>query len=541
MSKKNKHPGEAAHATSLQSSNKKNAFSPFATRTFWVRLIIVCQMTLLAVQFAPNISTNGDDAVYYILGKSLASGHGYRNIHLAQSPIATSYPIVFPAFLAITHFLTDAPLLAKILVMCLGLLATLASLYLFGSWTRQYALPLMMCIAGCAVMNQHAIELLSEIPYVALSLASLLLLDKSYNDPNNKRLFWLTIFVSILPMNCRSIGMAFSGAFIIANLLNKRYRYAVAHCLLLACSIVFFKMLTSWNTPYVLQLFQVNSYDPEQGYATLSEMMLRVIANISKYSSEILPGALFPSFAKANPNLARPLGVGLSLLMGIGCLKNAFLPSRLVSYYIVFYCGILSLWQAQWSSGRFLAGIMPFLFFLLFVGLSTVWEVALGIGKQTQGIIRKVFSQNPLSSLSKAQAATLWAIALLFTIDCVALQIQNRDIRRVSTADWTNFNSCADWIRLNTPKDAIVVSRKTELVYLRSRRQGMLYPFSRDKEKVIAEIKKQGASYILVDGFAWTGTTQRYLYPALMAHPEFYRIVYVLKNPNTFVLQVTGK
>jgi hypothetical protein len=69
----------------------------------------------------------------------------------------------------------------------------------------------------------------------------------------------------------------------------------------------------------------------------------------------------------------------------------------------------------------------------------------------------------------------------------------------------------------------------------------MLYPYSRDREKVIAEIKKQHATYILCDGFYWTGTTQRYLYPALAAHPEMYRIVYALRNPDTFVLQIIDK
>jgi hypothetical protein len=541
MGKKSKHAADTAKTpASPLLKNNKNAFTVFASQTFWLRLIIIGQMALLCLQFAPDISTNGDDAVYYILGKSLASGHGYRNIHLAQSPIATSYPIVFPAFLAITHFFTDAPLLAKILVMCLGLLATLASFYLFRSWTPWFALPLTILIGCSAVMNQHAIELLSEIPYVLLTVLSLLLLEKSYREPHKKWLFWLVIFVSILPMNCRSVGMAFSGAFILANLLNKHYRYAIAHCALLAASIVFFKMLTSWNTPYVLQLFQVNSYDPEQGFASLSEMMARVTANISKYSSEILPGALFPSFAQANAGLVKPLGICMSLLIGVGCLRNAFLPSRFVGFYTVFYCGILSLWQAQWSSGRFLAGIMPFLLFLLFVGVSTVWEVAIGIGKKASAL-RDVFMKNPLSSLSKAHVLTAWIIAAAFSLDCIGAQIQNRDQRKRVTADWANFYSCADWLRVNTPKDAIVVSRKAELVYVRGHRQGMLYPFSRDKEKVISEIKKQGASYILVDGFAWTGTTQRYLYPALMAHPEFYHIVYALKNPNTFVLQVTGK
>jgi hypothetical protein len=525
----------------MNKTKNKNPFLIFSSHTFWLRIIIICQMGLLGLQFAPNISTNGDDAVYYILGKSLATGQGYHNIHLTGSPVSTQYPVVFPAILAVTHFFTNNPLSAKILVMCMGLLVTIASFYLFKSWAMWYITPLVFLTGSSAVLNQHAIELLSEIPYLLLSLLSLLLLEKSYKNPNKKWLFWLTIFVSVLPMNCRSIGMAFSGAFLVANLLNKKFRYVFAHIIVLVATIIFYKMLTSWNTPYIIQLFQINSYDPDQGYASISEMITRFTTNVSVYSSSILPEAFIPSFTHANQGPANILGVLMSLLIGIGCIRNFFLPSRFISFYIVFYCGILSLWQTQWSSGRFLAGIMPFLFFLFFAGISTLWEFCIKAGGHASTYLRSLFVNNYLSSISRTHTLILLAIAMLFAFDNTSMQIQNCDQRKQSTNDWANFNSCADWLRLNTPKDAIVVSRKAELVYLRSNRQGMLYPYSRDREKVIAEIKKQHATYILCDGFYWTGTTQRYLYPALAAHPEMYRIVYALRNPDTFVLQIIDK
>jgi hypothetical protein len=524
-----------------ETAKRFNIISLFSSTTFWLKLIIMGQMVLLGLQFTPDISTNGDDAVYYILGKSLATGQGYRNIHLAGAPVSTSYPLVFPCFLAMTHFFTHTPLIAKILVACLGCIATLASFYLFRLWASWYLVPLLILISSLSVLNQHALELLSEIPYVVLTLLSLIFLEKSYKSPHLKGLFWITILLSILPMNCRSIGMAYSGAFIIANLLNKKYSYAIAHCLVLTASIVAFKMLTSWNTVYVLQLLQVNSYDPEQGYASLSEMIARVTANIGRYSSEILPEALLPSFVHAHAGIVRPLGVCLSLLIAMGSVRSLFLPYRLVGLYVVFYCGILSLWQVQWSSGRFLSGIMPFLLFLLFMGISTLWEGVHKIKNHTPGVWKALFFNNPLSAISKTHKAVLWCLAFLLMIDNTSYQVINADHRKQLSADWVNFFSCADWIRENTPKDAIVVSRKTEHVYVRSGRQGVLYSFSRDKEKVISDIKSSHASYIIVDNFFWTQTSQRYLYPALSAHPELYHIVYALRNPDTYVLQLANK
>ena len=68
----------------------------------------------------------------------------------------------------------------------------------------------------------------------------------------------------------------------------------------------------------------------------------------------------------------------------------------------------------------------------------------------------------------------------------------------------------------------------------------MNYQLSYDKQKVIDSILCHHASYIIVDGFFWTHTTERYLYPALESHPELYRIVYARKNPNTYVLEIVN-
>src|SRR5512143_3364268 len=42
-----------------------------------------------------------DDGIYVILGKALASGEGYRYIHLPGAPYATHYPPGYPLFLAL--------------------------------------------------------------------------------------------------------------------------------------------------------------------------------------------------------------------------------------------------------------------------------------------------------------------------------------------------------------------------------------------------------------------------------------------------------
>ena len=50
--------------------------------SFWIKVAIIIQFILLAWQFYPSPSTNGDNAKYYILGTALSELKGYRQIHL---------------------------------------------------------------------------------------------------------------------------------------------------------------------------------------------------------------------------------------------------------------------------------------------------------------------------------------------------------------------------------------------------------------------------------------------------------------------------
>ena len=538
MAKKHSKSNIHAEKQSVTVTSKASAWKLFASQTFWLKIIIVGQMILLSMQFSPDISTNGDDAVYYIIGKSIATGQGYHNIHIVNHPVMTQYPAVLPLILSVTDFFTDKLLYAKLIILCMGCFITLTAFYLFRRWTPNAALPLTLMIAVSSVLNQHSIEILSETPYILLSLLALLLFEKSVESPGKKWLFALTIFVSILPMNCRSIGLAFSAAFMLSTLLQKRYRYAAAHFVLLGIAAVLFKMATAWNNPYLVQLLQRNAYDPEQGLATMPEMVSRIVTNIVTYTTDILPHSIMPSLTESYAGPAKLIGILLVLIIGIGFVRSLFLKYRIAGIYALFYCGILSMWQTQWTSARFLSGILPILFFLFIVGLTAIQELfSKAEGSSFVNSLKKKYA-GTLAPLTLTALIGVWIAVLIAAGDSTAYQLNAANPNQKLTPDWVNFYSCADWIRENTPQSAVVVSRKAELVYLRAKREGMIYPYSHDPEKVIQAIKDGHASYIIFDSFFWTGTTGRYLYPALVRHPEMYRVVYAVRNPDTYVLEI---
>src|SRR5205085_5084384 len=73
--------------------------------------LLAAALALVAGIFAVDTLPIGgfyDDAFYVILAKSLATGHGYRNLNLPGAPFATHYPPGYPLLLAVLWWLGPA-------------------------------------------------------------------------------------------------------------------------------------------------------------------------------------------------------------------------------------------------------------------------------------------------------------------------------------------------------------------------------------------------------------------------------------------------
>jgi hypothetical protein len=494
---------------------------PYALPGFWVRVLVVTQLLFLAAEFSPDLSTNGDDARYYLLGKSLLAGNGYRDLYDPANAIHTQYPPLFPALLGIADAVTHSPLLPKLLI---GLLSA-GILLLLWRYTRQrfavIALALALFTALSSSIAGHATLLMSEIPFLFATLAALMLYECSRKIPGMGVLFWAATLVSLCPVFIRSAGLAFSAAWVLCALFDKRYKLAAAHGLLFIGITLLLRLSTEWDSPYVDQLFRKNQYDPELGFVTAAEMAARIGQNVRLYLFSITPHAVLG--IPLSKNSALTASIAILIPAAIGWIRNFMLPTRFISIYLLLYAGTIGMWQVQWSSVRFLIPVLPFIALFLFLGVQTIVEF----------FARRCNIALPPQRL----AGIAIAVALLLSIANVTEHLRQIKTGSSLTQDWKNFYSCADWIRLNTPSDAIVVNRKPELFYLRAQRKGFVYPFSHDVEKVVAGLEQGGARYCVLDNFSWTNTSARYLFPAIMSHPERFKVVYSLRNPDTYILE----
>jgi len=502
----------------------------------FVKMTVALQLGLLMWQFSPELSINGDNAVYYLLGKALSQGKGYRKICVVDEPVERKYPMGTSLLIASTQFLTNTPLLAQVLMGVMGACITLLCYYLFrSSLSPPLLLACILPVAASGLLAESELVLMSETPYIVATLAALLLRQVLHRNPTRVVVFVSTMLVSIMPIHFRSVGIVFSAAWIVDELLSRNYRSALVHAALVAVTMGFYKSLSPTQSDYVGTLFLKSSYDPEMGEITAGQLLRRVVRNANLHLGVIIPKSLFPFSRPSALVLRRILTWFLLASAFVGWIRSLGSRHRISALYVLFYMGIVLVWPIP--SERRITCILPFLLLFTVLGLDAVLHASIPIRKTS---VRRLFGalRSAESLISRrSQKLALGLITVVVVGFNVQYRIANPHRSDDLTPDWVNFYDCAHWVRRNTPKNAIVMSRKPSLFYIRARRKGCMYPYSHDVDEVIEAMERMNVTHVVFDNFGWTRTTAKYLYPAIMSYPNRFEVVYVLKNPDTYVLR----
>jgi hypothetical protein len=148
----------------------------------------------------PHLGYYHDDSLYFVSGKSLAAGDGYRISSLPGEPYQTKYPPLYSALLAIVwkinpSFPSNLPIAT--LVAWLSLPAYLAMLWLFlrqisFSWRDQCLLVLVAGLSPIAAV--FSFSLMPELLFTALLLGSVWLAERAL-QPNASA--WLAVLAGV--------------------------------------------------------------------------------------------------------------------------------------------------------------------------------------------------------------------------------------------------------------------------------------------------------------------------------------------------------
>ena len=496
-----------------------------------VRFILVVQALLLLLRFDPDLCTNGDNARYYLLGRALATGQGYRQIEHPDKPVESQYPPLFPALIAVTGGLAGSPLPAKVLVAVMGLLSTVLLWRILRRHAPDHATVVVALYAGSSFVADYSTFVMSEMPYLFFSLLALEAWEWCAAGPPGRRALIAACALSVLPIACRSAGVAFSVAWIACALWSGRRRLAAGHALGLLVVLAAGWALSPGGSSYLSQLVQVNSYRPDAGAAGAGSLLARVGRNVSAYAGPILGESFVPAWYELPGGVRMALTFCLVPLLIAGWVLTLRSPLRLAAVYVALYFGVLCLWQEQWSSTRFVVSVLPLLQLFLVQAVARACDAAAG------AVRRRHPATGPGRIDGRWGRAGAWSVAALLLAVNVSATAAASFGKRLP-ADWRNFYRCADWLRANSPADAVVMSRSPALFYIRSGRRGMLYPFTGDRQAVMAEMARKGVRYVVLDSFEWSGSTFKFLFPAVRTHLERFRLACAYADPATVVLEV---
>ncbi len=149
-----------------------------------LRAIIAIYFAALAViyaiaWFSPAVGRYHDDAVYLVLAKAIAAGHGYRIESLPEPVPETSFPPLFPALLALFTLVSNQLQWLKLLPLACTvgwLILTRKLLLKMGASPNSALLLVGMTAASPTIVHLLSTNLMAESMFALLVTAALLTL-----------------------------------------------------------------------------------------------------------------------------------------------------------------------------------------------------------------------------------------------------------------------------------------------------------------------------------------------------------------------------
>ena len=469
--------------------------------------------------FEPTLFPGGDNAGYLILGEALRSGEGYRDLHLPGTPPHARYPPLLPTLLGGLGWIGGVGL-AKVAMLGLTATTVWATAHFGRGWVgRGPALGAAALLAVNPTLLEYGHYILSEAPFTLLVVAALWFSRRE--DAGGAA--W-AVAAAVAAFATRTAGMTLLVAFPLAWWLEGRRRHAAwagaAAIGALGGWAVYQRIAAADQPGYLAELLLVDPYTPAAGAVDFAGLLVRAAENCWAYVARVVPDTLLgPGGGSAAGGVALGIVVAAAALTGWSLRARERL--RVPEVFAVLYAGLIAVWPSVWTDRRFLLPLVPV---VLLLALVAVRRLPAPAGRW----------------LKWAAPATLAVFGLAWVaetgpdrVTCVAAYRAGSPCDPPGNA---SLYAAAAWAQENTPPDAIIANRKPRLFYWYARRRGDLYPFASDPEAVMRGLEELGADYVVIDQVS--GTTQRYLVPAIRAHEARFEAVYVGGDPPTAILRL---
>ena len=490
--------------------------------------------------FDAKLSLSGDNTEFITLARSMAAGEGLVHINSPDPQPATKYPFAFPLLLAplewlfpgdwvpmkfavLVLFATGMAVLYQLVKERAGALPALATVVLSLAAGKSYLTHGPDGIVYGPLLLHYSHQVMSEVPYLTFSLLALWLVERGIAQEGIKGNGWLItgFFCAMWAYYIRTAGITLVAAIIVYLLLRRDFHRALFFA---AAAFICWLPWTLRNRAaggggvYIKQLFMVNPYHPERGLRDLGGFFERFFGQLGLYLTRELPNTLVPFFTGA-ATLFNPVSlllIGLAIAATVLCIKRGH--HQLLLIYAVLFVGVVLLWP--WPGDRFLVPIVPVLVFL------QVWVVLQ---------LRDALAAKG-GGAKDAGKLLAWGLLLIYALP---LPGGAKRLADYSQADyppqWSRYYQAGQWLKANSPEDAVVLCRKGYWMYIVSGRPCVGFPFAAPEE-VLAHMERERVDYVVLESLGFPQTVQ-HLVPVVNEYRDRFEAQWQDQTVPTYVLR----
>jgi hypothetical protein len=321
-----------------------------------------------------------DDGMYVILAKALATGQGYRWVHVPGAPAATHFPPGYPALLAllwkVSPSFPDNVVLFKVAnALLLAIAAT--ALAVFGQRRLELGPRVSSVIGAATCIGIPTLVLstmvMSEPLFLALVIPILLLAERvAESDRRLPVLIGLGVAAAAATL-VRTHGIALVAALAVVLLMRRRVRDAVV-CTLSAVSCLLPWQLWSASHQGTVPAPMRGNYE---SYASWFAAGLRIeglglIARTVARTTGELSSMLEVIIAPLVPFGLKRVALALFLVLAVVGLRRLWRLAPVTALFTVLYAAVVVMWP--FTPARFIWGIWPLVLVLPILGVAELWH-----------------------------------------------------------------------------------------------------------------------------------------------------------------------
>jgi hypothetical protein len=348
-----------------------------------VGLVTLC--IAMAVVRPYVIGAFHDDAIYVILGRALATGAGYRYLHLPGTPHATHYPPGYPALLALLWRLSpqfpDNVLLFERANACLLGVAGAVGYTLVRRSTRLPApWAAVVAILGTATVPSLALAtvILSESLFLAVLLGALVASEAAveHRDAADR---WDATAPVIAGLLCgavglvRTVGIVVVPAAIAVCLIRRRPRAALV---IGAVSLAMVLPWQLWVWRHSAELAPVlqGEYGSYSGWLTgaLGRHGLGFAFRTAQQNVSDTVAMLEIQFAPQLPLIVKRMAIAASAALTMAGLARMVRTAPVTAAFAVLYAGEVVFWP--FPPFRFVWAVWFLIVLVMATGAIALWE-----------------------------------------------------------------------------------------------------------------------------------------------------------------------